>query len=135
MIHRSDHVPLTPTEAFNLFVRTTTWWPHPGILTITPHKGGDVILTMPDGTVLKRGTVVAWDRDTYLAFTWKEAGIPETIVAVSFTPDNNGTRVALTQGARDRIGDPADAVSNVRMRLWGLTLGAFCAAARSRITA
>lgn len=135
MIHRSDVVPLPSTEAFDLFVRTTAWWPHPGTLTITPHKGGAVTLTLPDGTVLKRGTVIAWDRGTYLAFTWNEPEILETIVAVSFTPAGNGTRVALTQGTPDILGDPADAVSNVRMRLWGLTLGAFCAAARTCVAA
>lgn len=135
MIHRSDIVPLTPAAAFDLFVRTTDWWPHPGTLKIAPHKGGAVTLTLPDGTILDRGTVIAWDRDRYLAFTWDEPGLPDTVVAVSFTPEGGGTRVDLTQGSPAILGDVADAVSTVRMRLWGLTLGAFCAAARVCIPA
>ena len=135
MIHRADTVPLTPEEAFALFARTTAWWPHPGRLQITPHKGGDVTEIAPDGTRLRRGTVIAWDEGRYLAFTWSDDGQPETVVAVSFHATATGTRVDLTHGSPEILGDLADAVSTTWLRGWALTLGSFCAAARARETA
>ncbi len=142
-ILKSVTVPLGPEQAFDLFARRMdSWWPGdkhsasartsalPRQITIEPYKGGTISELTADGKVVIWGRILAWDPGRYLAFTWtpdrKDDDDAETVVAISFTPTPDGTRLDLTQGAPQTVlGDLADAVSTTRLRGWQLVLGCY----------
>ena len=130
-IQKSVTVPLSPDAAFDLFTRDISrWWPAKHTrsgksvqIEGEPHPGGRITEIAPDGNRFLWG----WDVGRYLSFTW-HPGAPEdqaTIVAVSFITTKDGTRVDLTQGGFDVLGDLADAVSTTYLRGWALVLGCY----------
>lgn len=134
-MQKTVSVPLTSDAAFDLFTRDIArWWPakhtqsgKPARIEVEPHKGGRITEVTHDGTRILWGTIIGWDRGKYLSFTW-HPGEPEakaTIVAISFTATPDGTRVDLTQGDFDVLGDLADAVSTTFLRSWALVLGCY----------
>lgn len=126
LVEKTTHVPLSPADAFELFTKgMATWWPSThGKLTIEPHKGGK----LKDGNK-DIGTVIAFDPDGYLAFTWAPDETEETIVTVAFTTTPYGCRVDLTHGSDATLGDVTDAVSSSYLQGFDLVLGSFCTCA------
>lgn len=145
-LHKTTRVPLNPTDAFDLFIRgLDSWWPKDShgrfgpdaVLTVEPHKNGKIQEIGPDGRIHVWGKILAWNPGTYLAYTWMIDGQDApTVVAVSFHRSKDGTRLELTHGGFDILGDTVDAVSRSYLFTWDLVLGSYCAAAtRAPVTA
>lgn len=130
LVEKTTHVPLTPSDAFELFTHgMETWWPHPhGKLKMDPRKGGKI----KDGDK-EIGTILAFDPDGYLAFTWAPQDAEETIVTVVFSATPDGCRVDLTHGTDAILGEMTDAVSTSYLRGFELVLGSYCTCA-NRVT-
>ena len=136
-LKKTTMVPLTCQEAFDLFIREIdTWWPkdsHSAFgstakLSVEPHKGGTIAEIAQDGRTKLWGRIIAWAPGEFLAFTWfpdtsEDEG---TVVAVSFTLTEAGTRLDLTHGDAGILGATADAVSTTYMLGWDLVLGCYC---------
>lgn len=145
-INKTLTVPLSPTQAFELFTQNMdTWWPK-GSHSVTgdtskiifpTHKDGDIIETGADGSTNVWGTLIAYDPGKYLAFSWHPGRGPEeaTTVTVSFTQTEAGTRCDLTHGGFEILGDTADAVSTSYLNGWDLVLGCYMTAAKVPVTA
>ncbi|PJI92399.1 uncharacterized protein YndB with AHSA1/START domain [Yoonia maricola] len=138
-IEKTLTVPLSPADAFALFTTDIdTWWPKAthsvtgakAKITFPDHKDGDIIEEGADGTRAIWGKLIAYEPDTYLAFTWhpgrteKEA----TVVTLTFTKTSKGTRCDLTHGGFDILGDTADAVSTSYLHGWDMVLGCYASA-------
>jgi uncharacterized protein YndB with AHSA1/START domain len=102
-------------EAFVLFTtRMSEWWPldlasyggeRAKEIFLEPHVGGRFFERFGDGDELQVGSVVACEPPRRIAFTWKTADWEgETEVEVTFTPDQEGTRVELEHRGFDRLG-------------------------------
>ena len=76
-IHKTTDVPLTPAEAFDLFVRRIDqWWPKDSHgsgpdakIVVEGHVGGAIVEVARDGTETQWGRILAWDPDRFLSFT------------------------------------------------------------------
>jgi len=139
-ILKTTHVPLSPTEAFDLFMaQLNDWWPKDRHTNFGPdtqfeidaRKNGTITEIAPDGTRRIWGRIIGWEPDEYMAFSWFPDGDEDaaTIVAVSFTATADGTRLTLTHGGFEILGPMADAVSTSYLIGWDLTLGSYCYAA------
>ncbi len=143
-INKTLTVPLTPTEAFALFTQNIdTWWPKASHsvsgakakIRFPDHKDGEITEESENGDIAVWGKLIAYDPGQYLAFTWhpgrsdKEA----TVVTVTFTQTEAGTRCDLTHGGFDILGDTADAVSTSYLHGWDMVLGCYKSAARTPI--
>lgn len=145
-LKKTTDVPLTPQEAFDLFMaQLDAWWPKDrhaagpeSLLEVEARKNGEIVEVRLDGTRKLWGRIIGWDPARYMAFTWCP-DCPEeeaTVVAVSFTPTEDGTRVDLTLGDQAILGDVADAVSTSYLFGWDLVLGSYCfAASRFKVMA
>lgn len=145
-IHKTTTVPLSPQEAFDLFLADlNAWWPkdrhaaHPASrFIVEPRKNGRITEFTPDGTRIHWGTIIGWDDGRFMAFTWHPDGDEDaaTVVAVSFKQTAAGCQINLTHGGFDVLGDVADAVSTSYLIGWDLTLGSYCyAASKLRVIA
>ncbi|MCK0097583.1 SRPBCC family protein [Yoonia sp. F2084L] len=140
-IKKSLVVPLSPDEAFTLFTANMdTWWPtktfsvfgEKAKIAFPDHKGGDIIETGENGEVDVWGTLIAYDPGVFLSFTW-HPGRPAseaTVVTVTFTQTEDGTRCDLTHGGFDILGDTADAVSTSYLTGWDMVLGCYASAVK-----
>lgn len=143
-IRKTIDVPLSPQDAFDLFLKEMDiWWPKEShsqfgkdsTLVVEPCKGGIIKEIARDGREALWGRIIGWDPNAYLAFTWCP-GVPEedaTVVAVSFHATADGTRLELTHGGFDILGETADAVSTSYLLSWDLVLGTYCFAARREL--
>ena len=140
-IKKTLTVPLSAREAFDLFTADIdTWWPkashsvkgEKSKLTFPKHKGDPIIETGEDGEVTVWGRLIAYDPGKYLAFTWYpgRSESEATVVEVTFTQTEAGTRCDLTHGGFDILGPTADAVSSSYLRGWDLVLGCYASVAR-----
>jgi len=131
LVSKTVDVPLNVQDAFELFTKgLDSWWPvaH-GTLKLEPRKGGK--LTENGQEV---GTILAFDPDGFLAFTWKSRlGDEETIVTVAFIATPDGCRVELTHGSEAILGDVTDAVSTSYLSNFDLVLGSYCTCAKSAL--
>ena len=145
-IVKTTQVPLSPPEAFDMFMADLDlWWPkdrhaaHPDArLEVTPRKPGEIVEVLPDGTRNLWGRIIGWEPGAYMAFTWHPDAPEEdaTVVAVSFKPAGDGTQVDLTHGGFEVLGETADAVSTSYLLGWDLVLGSYCfAASKVRVMA
>ncbi len=143
-IHKTTQVPLSPQDAFDLFLEgLDTWWPKDSHATLGPdaklvveaRKSGKITEVGPDGTENLWGRIIAWEPGKYLAFTWFPEDNEEdaTVVAVSFHRTDIGTRLELTHGDSEVLGDAADAVSTSYLIGWDLVLGSYCFAAKPKL--
>lgn len=111
-IRKSVTVPLSPAEAFDLFVtRMDTWWPlaeksvsagrdiRPSqTLRVEPGVGGRIVEEMADGTEALWGEILDWEPGARFRMTWvpgRAAEMP-TEVDVTFTRVGPDCRVDLT---------------------------------------
>ena len=139
-IKKSLTVPLSAREAFDLFTADIDrWWPKvshsvkgpKSKLKFPTHKGEPITETGEDGEVAIWGRLIAYDRGRYLAFSWFPGRDEDaaTVVEVTFTQTEAGTRCDLTHGGFDILGPTADAVSTSYLHGWRLVLGSFASAA------
>lgn len=138
-LQKSVTVPLSADAAFDLFARDMArWWPakhsqsgKPVRIEVEPHKGGQITEIAPDGTRILWGTIIGWEPGKHVSFTWHPGEDTDkdkdkaTIIAIAFTQTPDGTRVDLTQGGFEVLGDLADAVSTTYLRGWALVLGCY----------
>lgn len=140
-IKKTLTVPLSAADAFALFTNEMDkWWPKDpfsvkgakSTVTFPNRKNGDIIETGEDGSKNVWGTLIAYEPGKYLAFSWHPGRDPDeaTMVTVSFTETQDGTRCDLTHGGFDILGDTADAVSTSYLRGWDTVLGCYASAAK-----
>ena len=145
-LHKTTTVPLSPQDAFDLFMEDLDqWWPkdrHASDLNaklfVEPFKNGTIVEVLPNGIRNVWGRIIAWEPGQYMAFTWfpNVSEDEATVVAVSFKLTQDGTKLDLTHGGFDVLGDTADAVSTSYLLGWDLVLGSYCfAASKLRVMA
>lgn len=138
------NVPLSIAEAFTLFTsEIDTWWPKASHsvkgakskVTFPTRKGDDIIEIGEGGETSVWGTVLAYDPDGYLSFSWHPGRPAEeaTFVTVSFTATADGTLVELNHGGFDVLGPTADAVSTSYLKGWDMVLGCYAGAAHTPV--
>lgn len=138
-LHKTTTVPLSPEEAFDLFMADLdSWWPKDrhakgsdSKLEVAAHKNGEIVEITADGRRILWGRIIGWEPGAYMAFTWFPDGDEDaaTVVAVSFKRTPDGTQLDLTHGGFEILGETADAVSTSYMIGWDLVLGSYCYAA------
>lgn len=144
-IEKTLHVPLRPTTAFDLFTeQLDKWWPTdshslsagdgdiPEKVDVDKFEGGHITETKPDGETGRWGTITRWEPGRALGVSWY-VGRDEseaTDLTVIFTPTDTGTRVELTHGGFDRLGEVATAMHGNYTKGWDFVLterfGQFC---------
>ena len=138
-------VPCDARRAFDYFTRDIArWWPlaryscaEQDAMTVAfePCEGGRLVETARDGTEHPWGTVRTWDPGHRVAFSWHPARDPAMAqwVDVAFRDAGDGTRVTLTHGGWDALGDRAAESREAYRNGWPTVLGRlyrdFCAAA------
>ena len=112
-------VPCEPLRAFDYFTRDIgCWWPlarhscggeRAQDVRLEPHVRGGILETTRDGTVHRWGTVTEWAPGARVAFSWHPGRDEATAqwVRVTFEATRGGTRVTLTHGGFEALGDDA----------------------------
>ncbi len=137
-IQKTVTVPLRPQEAFDIFTKDlAAWWPTdshslsagdgalPEDVSVEPREGGQIIETKHDGTTAPWGRITTWQPGAAFGVSW-HVGRPEeqsTDILVVFTPTDMGTRVDLTHGGFDRLGETAFATWEGYVTGWDYVLG------------
>jgi uncharacterized protein YndB with AHSA1/START domain len=111
-----------PATAFEVFTaKIDTWWnPEHHIvggtlhaMGVEPFVGGRLWDENTDGDTCTWGRVLTWEPPTTLAFSWLIGpdwqvladDAPASRVTVTFTPEDDGTRVDLVHDQLDVVGD------------------------------
>ena len=137
-------VPCDARRAFDYFTRDIArWWPlasyscaeeNAASVAFEPRAGGRLVETARDGTEHPWGTVSAWEPGRRVAFSWHPARDPSTAqwVEVAFRAAGDGTRVTLTHGGWETLGERAATAREAYSNGWPTVLGKlyreFCAA-------
>ena len=115
VVHQRVQVDCRVQEAFDLFTtRMGELWPlqlasyggeRAREIFLEPHVCGRFFERFVDGDELQVGSVVACEPPRRITFTWSAADWDgETEVEVTFTPQQEGTRVDLEHRGFDRLG-------------------------------
>lgn len=113
----SLRVKATPERAFSAFVEEIgAWWrPNglfqttpraPGLLAFEPGEGGRLTETLASGKVFEIGRITAWEPESRLEFTWRQANFPlelHTVVEVRFEAVGDETRVSVEHRGFDQV--------------------------------
>jgi uncharacterized protein YndB with AHSA1/START domain len=106
-----------PERAFDYFTRDIgRWWPlathslgqaEAVGVRFEPREGGRLVETLRNGGEHVWGEVTRWQPGRQVAFTWHLDRDPATAqwVEVSFASHPGGTRVTLTHGGWERLGE------------------------------
>jgi uncharacterized protein YndB with AHSA1/START domain len=134
-IVQSLEVDLEPAAAFERFaVRFGDWWP---VLThslartegtrceIELHSGGRVVEHAPGGEEHLWGSVTQVEPGRRLCFTWHPGREPESAqwVEVLFEPAGPGSRVTLTHGGWEALGEIAPILRQEYVPGWRYVFG------------
>jgi hypothetical protein len=98
-----------------------------------PRAGGRIVETVADGRECVWGTIDEWSPGERLRFSWHPGRGPETAqwVEVAFAPNPAGTRVTLTHGGWERLGERAATVRENYVTGWSAVVvaryGPYCA--------
>jgi hypothetical protein len=141
-------VPCPPDRAFDYFARDIgRWWPldthsvgraNARGVRFEPRVGGRLVETLAEGSEAAWGTVETWCPGERLRFSWHPGREPATAqwVEIAFAPHRDGTRVVLTHGGWERLGERAAATREGYVGGWAFVLGerygGHCAAAIGR---
>lgn len=109
----------TPEHAFAVWTeRCSLWWPRSHCMTsgehfevvFEPRVGGRVYEVGDDGTQHDWGEVTVWEPPRRIAYRWHIFLPPEqaTMVEVTFTPTDTGTRVVLLNSGFEVFGAAAE---------------------------
>jgi uncharacterized protein YndB with AHSA1/START domain len=142
-VDHTVNVPLTPSEAFELFTgQMLRWWPLSSHscsgasakqLAVEPRVGGRLTEHAADGTVHLWGTVLEWDPPRGLAMTW-HPGVPEaeaTRVRVQFMGNGPFTDVRIVHDGWEARGADAAAKRGQYETGWPLVLARYAESAAS----
>lgn len=140
-------VSCTPVAAFDYFTRDIArWWPLPThsvggeraqSVRFEPRVGGRLVETLADGSESTWGTVEAWQPGERVRFSWHPGRDAATAqwVEVAFAANPAGTRVTLTHGGWERLGDEAAETRGNYVPGWQFVFGErfadYCAAPRA----
>jgi len=134
-IVQSLELDLRPATAFECFaVRFGEWWP---VLThslarteatrceIELHPGGRVVEHAPAGEEHLWGSVTRVEPGHRLCFTWHPGREPESAqwVEVMFEPAGSGSRVTLTHGGWEALGEIAPILRREYVPGWRYVFG------------
>jgi len=140
-------LPCPPKRAFAAFAdRFGDWWPaathslsrRAGTrCAIEPRPGGALEEHAPDGACHRWGAVEAAEAGRRLRFTWHPGREPATAqwVEVAFEPDGAGSRVTLTHGGWEALGEIAPIMRREYVAAWQEVLGTVFAGYVGRATA
>ncbi len=145
-IRKTLTVPLPPDAAFRLFTRDiNTWWPKkpggPGTLHMDGHVGGQLSDTGAKGTRRRWGTITRWDPGQALGIAWThghndtpndEPVSINSVLLVTFTPADTGTRVDLTHTLPNGT---TQATLGTTATLWATSLPHYIRQGRARVPA
>jgi len=133
MIQKSVLLRCSPDEAFQLFTaRVSEWWPHTHRLVKDPssemflEETGRFWVRASDGREVDLGHVLIWDSprrlsmDFYIGTNASQA----TAVEVTFTPEAEGTRVAIEHRPKPESEDLWSQRAPVFERSWFAVLDA-----------
>jgi len=133
MIEKSVLLRCSPEEAFQLFTtRVSEWWPHTHRMVKDPssemflEETGRFWVRDSDGREVDLGRVLKWDPPHRLAmdfYVGTNAAQP-TAVEVTFTPEAEGTRVAVHHRAKPESEDLWSQRAPVFERSWQAVLEA-----------
>jgi uncharacterized protein YndB with AHSA1/START domain len=123
LVRKSVFVKAAPQRAFDVFTKEMgAWWPlashHVGKvdakgIVIEPRVGGNVMEVGVDDSTCTWGHVLEWAPPRRFAFSWEVDATFEidpsldTRVEVSFTAENDGTRVELVHRGLRAYGEKA----------------------------
>jgi uncharacterized protein YndB with AHSA1/START domain len=125
----------TPSEAFAAFTgRFAEWWPaathslsreRGTRCRLEPVPGGALEESAPDGAVHRWGTVETLEPGRRLRFTWHPGREPGTAqwVELEFAPREAGSRVTLTHGGWEALGEIAPILRREYASGWQTVLG------------
>jgi uncharacterized protein YndB with AHSA1/START domain len=141
-VRKSVAVPLSPTAAFDLFVRRLPeWWPlaarsvflHAAASChVEAHVGGRLYERSRDGREETWGRFTAFEDGKRVVFTW-HPGMAETSateVEIVFVPTRSETRVDVEHRGWERLGPRASFVRSIMEGGWPGVLARFEARAR-----
>lgn len=140
-VRESVEVDCALEEAFDLFTsRMGEWWPldkasyggeRARDIFLEPRVGGRFFERFIDGDELQVGTVTACDPPRVIVFTWRTADWEgETEVEVTFTAEQQGTRVDLEHRGFERLGSIGPDVAAKFRGGWPGVMAAYAAQAQ-----
>lgn len=142
-------VGLAPDAAFELFTAGFgSWWPpefswsQPDLLQsigMGCQRDGMLSETGPHGFRIDWGRITCWDPPSSLSFLWQISGdrvpVPDpdqaSVVTVTFTPTDKGTRVEVTHDKWERHGVGAQTYRDGFTQAWPMALGRYRKATKS----
>jgi uncharacterized protein YndB with AHSA1/START domain len=148
---RSVTVKCAVDESFRIFTEEIgSWWPldtharavaqrsEEGVkaetVVIEGRVGGRIYEVMSDGTEASWGEVLIWEPARRLVLSWNPSPRrTATEVEVTFTAQEDGTRVELEHRGWERLGDEARQVREEYAQGWPVVLGRFVPAADSQV--
>lgn len=149
---RSVTVRRSVDEAFRIFTEEIgSWWPlesharavaqraDEGVkaesVVLEGRVGGRIYEVMSDGTEASWGEVLTWEPPRRVVLSWNPTPRRNpTVVEVTFTAQDDGTRVELEHRGWERLGDEAREVREEYAQGWAVVLGRFVPAADSQAT-
>ena len=134
VVRKTVTVDCAVEEAFRVFTADAmSWWPvdsHSISRTVSeivfePGEGGEVYEVSSSGEKGHWATVVDWDPPTRLVLAWNivEREGDATEVEVRFSPEGDGTRVALEHRGWERVAANAEAKRANYDSGWDVVLG------------
>ena len=141
-VRKSLRVDCTPERAFEVFTAEVgSWWPtgthsiHQERVTgvvLEQREGGEMYELAEGGEREHWGRVTAWEPPRRLVLAWhvnpERAGPTE--VEVTFTPEDDGTRVVLEHRNWEAAGEGAEEMRNNYDGGWDIVLAPFVEKAR-----
>jgi uncharacterized protein YndB with AHSA1/START domain len=131
-------------QAFRLYTdQLASWWPYTthsveeeNVETVVfeGREGGRFYERAKSGEEHTWGTVLVWDPPSRIVHSWHPGRGEETSqeVEVTFTPEENGTRVDLVHTGWTRLGDRMETTMANYQTGWDLVLGRYVEAAGRR---
>jgi uncharacterized protein YndB with AHSA1/START domain len=149
---RSVSVRREVEEAFRIFTEEIgSWWPlesharavaqrtGEGVkaetVILEGRVGGRIYEVMSDGTEASWGEVLVWEPPRRLVLSWNPSPRRQvTEVEVTFTAQEDGTRVDLEHRGWERLGDEAKEIREEYVQGWPIVLSRFAPAADRQAT-
>jgi uncharacterized protein YndB with AHSA1/START domain len=141
VIEKSVHVKAPVERAFRVFTEEIhTWWPlrthavdtdDPETVVLEGREGGRFFERTAAGDEHLWGIVTTWDPPNRVGYTWHPGRGEETAqeVDLTFTPEGDGTRVALRHWGWEKLGDRMEEVVADYDQGWDKVFGHYVEAA------
>lgn len=136
-IVKSVTVPCSQPQAFAAFTdNLQSWWPLESFSVglekavsceMECRQGGELFEITKSGEKHIWGTIQNWPPPGELTFSWHPGRTPETaqVITVTFRKQDNGTRVTLTHGGWETLGDAAAEMRESYIPGWDIVVGQF----------